>query len=106
MILNRRSLLMLSVTASALAGSFAIPLSSAIAAPTHAKEKIAMNSHLVAHRYATINGHKIFYRECVSPFRRELYDTSIGLDCDLSRKSGRPAHCGHRTAQHGVFCFG
>lgn len=67
MILNRRSLLMLSVTASALAGSFAIPLSSAIAAPTHAKEKISMNSHPVAHRYATVNGHKVFYREAGNP---------------------------------------
>lgn len=67
MILPRRSLLMLSVTASALAASFVISPSSAIAAPTHAKEKIAMNSHPVAHRYATVNGHKIFYREAGNP---------------------------------------
>ncbi|MBU2588179.1 MAG: alpha/beta hydrolase [Alphaproteobacteria bacterium] len=58
---------MLSVTASALAASFVISPSSAIAAPTHAKEKIAMNSHPVAHRYATVNSHKIFYREAGNP---------------------------------------
>lgn len=67
MILSRRSLLILSVTASALTASFVISPSSAIAAPTPAKEKIAMNSHPVAHRYATVNGRRVFYREAGDP---------------------------------------
>ncbi len=65
MVLPRRSLLLLSVTASALAASLIIPSGSV--APAHAKVSMSMNFHPVAYRYAKVKGHKIFYREAGNP---------------------------------------
>ncbi len=65
--LPRRSLLLHSATAFALAASSMIPSGPALAAPAHPKAHMSMNSHPIAYRYATVNGHKIFYREAGNP---------------------------------------
>ncbi|MFA5989865.1 MAG: alpha/beta hydrolase [Sphingomonas sp.] len=57
----------ISATASALALLPLFSTSAAVAAPTHAKAPMSVSAHPVSYHFATINGHKIFYREAGDP---------------------------------------
>jgi pimeloyl-ACP methyl ester carboxylesterase len=65
--LPRRSLLVHSAAAFALAAVSISPSGSVRAAPAQPKAPKSMTSSSVAYRYATVGGHKIFYREAGNP---------------------------------------